>query len=333
MPPPAAAPSRRGSGRRPRRTAARGPERERRADCGRVTHSRRGGRASRASPPVSGGAGARASSSASPASGSGTRGLRSRGGGRWRRRFRLGRPLHALVFGHGRRRRGSLLARRHLARFALHRRRLAHRSGAVSRSMASRGAASRAGASRGAGSGCSGQLVPSPSGTARGSASARGRRPHRRRFARRAGRAHDVRLDHHVARAADHQEMLDIVAADQDQAAAAVDGGGVDHRQPRLAAAGGGGAQPVGAEPAYHPEERAQQRHQNDDGAQDTDRGGYIKAFEHRSSLRPRGMACLSESPEWLTPAVIFAAPNTNKFLTKMDRSDPSIHLPKAFSW
>jgi hypothetical protein len=44
--------------------------------------------------------------------------------------------------------------------------------GGGSRSMASRGAASRAGASRGAGSGCSGQLVPSPSGTARGSASA-----------------------------------------------------------------------------------------------------------------------------------------------------------------
>jgi hypothetical protein len=51
----------------------------------------------------------------------------------------------------------------------------------------------------------------------------------------RAGRPHDIGLDHDVGGAADHQEMLDIVAADQDQAAAAVDGGGVDDGEARVA--------------------------------------------------------------------------------------------------
>jgi hypothetical protein len=53
-------------------------------------------------------------------------------------------------------------------------------------------------------------------------------------------RAHDVGLHHHVGRPADHQEMLDVVAADDDELPAAVDVGGIDHRKARLAAAGGG---------------------------------------------------------------------------------------------
>ena len=51
------------------------------------------------------------------------------------------------------------------------------------------------------------------------------------------GGADDIRFDHDVARAADHQEMFDIVAPDQHQPAAAIHGGGIDHGQPRHASA------------------------------------------------------------------------------------------------
>jgi hypothetical protein len=46
-------------------------------------------------------------------------------------------------------------------------------------------------------------------------------RPRRRqRLAHRCGDAHDIGLNHHVAPPADHEEVLDIVAPDQDEAAA-----------------------------------------------------------------------------------------------------------------
>ena len=74
-----------------------------------------------------------------------------------------------------------------------------------------------------AGSGCNGQVPFEPfsgSGTARGSAS----RPAGGRgvgsVARRRDCAHDIGFDHDVGRAADHQQMLDIVAPDQNAAAA-----------------------------------------------------------------------------------------------------------------
>ena len=47
----------------------------------------------------------------------------------------------------------------------------------------------------------------------------------------------DLALDHDVGRSADEDQMLDIVAAYQHEAAMAVDGGGVHDRQPRLAVA------------------------------------------------------------------------------------------------
>ena len=45
----------------------------------------------------------------------------------------------------------------------------------------------------------------------------------------------DPAFDDDVARAADHDQVLDIVAAHQHQAAAGIDGGGVQHLQARLA--------------------------------------------------------------------------------------------------
>jgi hypothetical protein len=73
------------------------------------------------------------------------------------------------------------------------------------------------------------------------------------------GGADDIRFDDNVARAADHEEMLDIVATDQDEAAAAIDSGRVDHRQARHASALRIGAQPVARESAHQPENDADQ--------------------------------------------------------------------------
>jgi hypothetical protein len=65
--------------------------------------------------------------------------------------------------------------------------------------------------------------------------------------------ADDIGFHHDIGRAADHQQMLDVVAPDQHQPPAAVDGGGVDHRQPRHPPPVGVGAQPVGGESANQP--------------------------------------------------------------------------------
>jgi len=56
-----------------------------------------------------------------------------------------------------------------------------------------------------------------------------------RNVARRIDRhgAHDVLLDHEIARAADQQQMFDIVAPHQHEAAASVDRRGVDHGKAR----------------------------------------------------------------------------------------------------
>jgi hypothetical protein len=50
------------------------------------------------------------------------------------------------------------------------------------------------------------------------------RSPRRDRFARSGSGAHDRGLDHDVGRAANHQQMFDIVAADQQQTPTSVNG-------------------------------------------------------------------------------------------------------------
>ena len=94
------------------------------------------------------------------------------------------------------------------------------------------------------------------------------RRAWHRHVARRIDRhgAHDVLLDHEVARTANHQQMLDIIAPDQHQAAPAIDRGGVDHGKPRLAPALRGGADAGRTETANEPEG------QSDEGEYDDER-------------------------------------------------------------
>jgi hypothetical protein len=48
--------------------------------------------------------------------------------------------------------------------------------------------------------------------------------------------ANDARLDHDIVRAADHQQVLDIVAPHDDELALSVDLESVDHAEPLLAA-------------------------------------------------------------------------------------------------
>jgi len=80
--------------------------------------------------------------------------------------------------------------------------------------------------------------------------------------------AHDVRFHDDVGRAADHQEMLDVVAPDQHEPAAAIDRGGVDHRQARHAPAAGIGTETVARESTNQPcgnDDQGQHGHECED--------------------------------------------------------------------
>ena len=137
----------------------------------------------------------------------------------------------------------------------------------------------RSGAGAGAGSGCSGHILPSFDrhgarqrfGLAPSAVAAASRRAPARG-------AHDIGFDHDVARAADHQQMLDIVAADQDQPAASVDGRGIDHREAGLAAARRRRAQPLGAEAAHQEGGHADQGEHDDECEEESHRERHVRA-------------------------------------------------------
>jgi len=82
----------------------------------------------------------------------------------------------------------------------------------------------------------------------------------RRQLVTRRRRADDIGLDDDIGGTADHQQMLDIVAADQHQPPAAVNGGSIDHRQARHPATIWVGADPVAGESADQPCHNADQR-------------------------------------------------------------------------
>ena len=105
--------------------------------------------------------------------------------------------------------------------------------------------------------------------------------------------AHDILFDHDVARAADHQQMLDIVAPHQHEAATAVDRRGIDHGKARLAPALRGGADARGAEAANEPERQPDQGehdHERDDEAYDQRPFGAEQTIHLRSPLPPPGL-------------------------------------------
>ena len=103
------------------------------------------------------------------------------------------------------------------------------------------------------------QLPASGSGAIRGGGSAPTGGPRRHLIAPGHG-AHDIGFHDDIGRAADHQQMFDVVAPHQHQPPAAVHGGGVDHRQPRHPAAIGVGAEAVAGESANQPGRDADQR-------------------------------------------------------------------------
>ena len=84
--------------------------------------------------------------------------------------------------------------------------------------------------------------------------------------------AHDIGFHDDIGRAADHQQMLDIVAPHQHQPAAAIHGGGVDHGQPRHPPAIGVGAEAVGGESANQPGGDADQRQNGDECEEECER-------------------------------------------------------------
>jgi hypothetical protein len=77
-------------------------------------------------------------------------------------------------------------------------------------------------------------------------------------------RANDVRLDDDISGTPDHQQMLDIVAADQHQASTTVDRRSVDHREPGHPTALGVRTKTIARESANQPTRQHDER-QNDD--------------------------------------------------------------------
>jgi hypothetical protein len=65
--------------------------------------------------------------------------------------------------------------------------------------------------------------------------------------------SNDVRFHDDVGRAADHQQVFDVVAADQHEPAAPVNGGGIDHGKARHAPATGVGSEAIAGESANQP--------------------------------------------------------------------------------
>jgi hypothetical protein len=84
-------------------------------------------------------------------------------------------------------------------------------------------------------------------------------------------RAHDIGFHDDIGRAADHQQMFDIVAPYQHQSAAAIDGGGVDHGQARHPSSIGVGTEPIAGESADQPggdADQCQNRHECEEKCQ-----------------------------------------------------------------
>ena len=240
----------------------------------------------------------RESSSAKPASGSTGRGLRSRGGA-------AGGESGAAVTG------GSLSPGQWIGSSTP----VGGRCGRGADSVRSAGSTRGVASGFGAGSGCSGHMVSSPSGTARGSVSvAVAGRPGANVAP--AARTMFCSITTSVGppmmrRCSTLSRRMRI------EPAAVVDRRLVDHGKPRLAAARCRTAQPPAAEPAQQPErqrEQAQHHHQEQQNFR-TGLSFAEQGIQDHSSLRPRGVACRSGSPEWLTPLAISVAMNTNKEL------------------
>jgi hypothetical protein len=96
-------------------------------------------------------------------------------------------------------------------------------------------------------------------------------------FARRCHCAHDIGFNDHISRSAGHQQVLDIVAADQNQAPPRIDAGVIDDRESRLAATRTRRAQPSGAEAAQHPGGDADQCQDHEECDEEAQR----KRFRH----------------------------------------------------
>jgi hypothetical protein len=105
--------------------------------------------------------------------------------------------------------------------------------------------------------------------------------------------AHDRGLDDEVGRAADEDQMLDIVAPDEDQLAPAVDRERIDERQPRHAPARGTGEADA-AEALDQPVEKADQDKNRDERYDELRHDGTAFAeyrFQHFAHTASPGRA------------------------------------------
>jgi len=142
-------------------------------------------------------------------------------------------------------------------------------------------------------------------------------RARRRCVASRRGCAHDVWFNDNVCRPADHQKVLDIVAANENEPPAGVHAGVIDHCEPRLAATRCV-AESAAAESANRPSGRPDQSKHNQKSQEETDGEWHFRA-EHVEHLPYSPCRrCSPSERQWLTAPVTFAVPNTNKELRRL---------------
>ncbi len=120
-------------------------------------------------------------------------------------------------------------------------------------------------------------------GTLEGRFGALGRRIRRGRGKPCPRHADDVRFDHHVVRAADEQEMLHVVPAQENELPLAVEIVDVDDAEPRLARAApvlSGQHQPPAGQPPEHEPEKGDEDEDDDEG---DDVLGGLRRFNAKS--------------------------------------------------
>ena len=129
----------------------------------------------------------------------------------------------------------------------------------------------------------------------------------------------DVGFYDDVGRPPDHDQVLDIVSSDQNKLSAAIDGAGLNDRQPRCASTRAGAAERAGSEPADQPGGDADQRkhHHECNEKADGKRCSFAKKAIHRTYRPPCCVGETSRSAPSVKVSAIFAAPSTNKVLTR----------------
>jgi hypothetical protein len=108
----------------------------------------------------------------------------------------------------------------------------------------------------------------------------------------------DVGLDHHVGRSADHQEVLDIIAAHEHEPPASIHRGSINDRESRHSPAIRIRAHPASTESADQPSRGSDQRENDDEGDEKPERLRHVIVPVKQHPLRMPDSRVVRRLPE-----------------------------------